>query len=343
MDRTERQQRAAAIVQVFVRPWCLPLDAVQVDFLAGWILDGPVGSPMPDGVPRLPIDTEEWELLRSAVLGSVDSAHPQETVDALVQTQIAALAARIDEMRAARARERRPVELLFVHGLESHPNGSKVRLLRDQGFEVTAPDMEMALWRLNRRNSALRNLLRSAEVWIVATLVAVGLGSAIVTPSVVQAIVAVIATGVWWATRRRALLAHALARSFDTSVEIQRQALRVRRPAVVVGSSWGGAVVAELVRRGDWDGPTVLLAPAIRSVGTWSGRDTGPTVAALRSAPLSIVVFHDPADHTVPHADSVALAGGSRIVLRSVDAGGHRLLGILKSGELADTLRRIAG
>jgi hypothetical protein len=34
------------------------------------------------------------------------------------------------------------------------------------------------------------------------------------------------------------------------------------QPDIVVGSSWGGAVALELVAKGSWTGPTLLLAPA---------------------------------------------------------------------------------
>ena len=32
--------------------------------------------------------------------------------------------------------------IIFAHGLEGSPNGSKIRSLRDAGFEVVAPDFQ---------------------------------------------------------------------------------------------------------------------------------------------------------------------------------------------------------
>ena len=45
---------------------------------------------------------------------------------------------------------------------------------------------------------------------------------------------------------------------------------------------------------------------------------------------------------TVPFDDSVALAADSKIELRSVSGGGHRLLELVDRGELADTIRALS-
>ena len=60
---------------------------------------------------------------------------------------------------------------------------------------------------------------------------------------------------------------HALTPEMDTKdfpacVEVQRDAIASFQPDVVVGSSFGGAVVVELLRSNGWRGPTLLLAQA---------------------------------------------------------------------------------
>jgi pimeloyl-ACP methyl ester carboxylesterase len=45
-------------------------------------------------------------------------------------------------------------------------------------------------------------------------------------------------------------------------VEVQAAALREFHPHVLVGSSYGGAIAVELLQRGVWRGPTLLLAQA---------------------------------------------------------------------------------
>ena len=60
------------------------------------------------------------------------------------------------------------VRVLFVHGLESGPHGSKVRYLKRVFGDrnVYCANMRMSLWRPDRANSLLRSGLREvARRW----------------------------------------------------------------------------------------------------------------------------------------------------------------------------------
>ena len=122
------------------------------------------------------------------------------------------------------------VRVLFCHGLESGPLGRKVVGLREAGFAVTAPDMEMSLFNPARRNSVVRSLLSP---------------SALLTR---------------WPSDWLGL---ALADSFDACVDVQRAALADGEHDVLLGSSWGGAVAAALLADGSWKGPAVIMCPAL--------------------------------------------------------------------------------
>lgn len=239
-------------------------------------------------------------------------------------------------------RPRPAPRVLFLHGLESGPGGDKVVALRAAGLEVDAPDMQMSLRRLDRRNSVVRNLLRLREARAavaVALVAAIGGGRR-------ARVASAIGTAAWVAARGPALQRRALRRSYEACIEVQQRAIERHRPDVLLGSSWGGAVAVELVARGLWRGPTVLLAPAFHRVAHRMGwPSVEADLAQLRAlaAIRPVVVFHDPVDDTIPFADSVALAGRSPIELARVDAGGHRLMGLLDDGSLVATLRRVAG
>jgi hypothetical protein len=236
------------------------------------------------------------------------------------------------------------MRVLFIHGLEGHPTGTKVVQLRAQGFDVHAADMEMSVWNMRKPNAVVRNLLRLPELRLAVGASLLGLAAAARRRSLLGATAAVAAGGIWATQRRRALTRTAVTRSFERCVRVQRQAIASVRPDVVVGSSWGGAVAAELLHDGAWNGPTVFLAPAIARVGERLGRapslrdDRGARLRA-RAVEIPMVIFHDPTDTVVPYADSERLAADSAIDMRSVDAGGHRLLGLLERGELAACLR----
>lgn len=194
--------------------------------------------------------------------------------------------------------------------------------MRADGFDVVAPDLQMGVLRFGRRNSVLRSALRLVEPRLVVGG-ALGLGLA-GFPWVALGAFAAVA-----AVRQQAVIARAVAASFDACVAVARSALADAKPDVVVGSSWGGAVATQL----GWTGRLILLAPAVAKVEAWMRR---PLVVP----PLTAVVFHDPNDDTVPFADSEALARAHPgVALRRVSAGGHRLMGLLDSGALAAEIR----
>lgn len=234
--------------------------------------------------------------------------------------------------------------ILFMHGLEGHPNGSKVVLLRGMGFDVHAADMQMSVWSLRRSNSVLRQLLRSKELWgalAVTGLLLAGVGW---SPWLVPA--ALLWASGWSALRLRTVAARAMGRSFDHCVAVQAQALHDYPPDIVIGSSWGGAVAAALLATGRWRGPTILLAPACQKISAWTFRhDIDATIEGLRThcAGQPVRIFHDPTDDTVHYEHTVQLAQGAGLELCTVDAGGHRLLGLLESGQLADEIQELVG
>lgn len=228
--------------------------------------------------------------------------------------------------------------ILFVHGLESRAHGSKTILLREQGFDVRAHDMQMGVMQVARKNSVARMALRLPEVQMVLGAVTATLGLRRSKQGVMMAS----AMGAsWYALRKDIVVAKALGNSFAACVEIQRAAVLLEQPDIVVGSSWGGAVVVELMRQGVWNGKTVLLAPAVHRVCVKTRRGDSREIARqLRGK--RIVIFHDPTDDVVPFVDSEALAAEGQFELRAVDGGGHRLLGICKDGRLAEALRALA-
>ncbi len=236
-----------------------------------------------------------------------------------------------------------PPRVLFLHGLEGRPDGAKARAMEAAGLEVHAADMHMSRWALGKRNSFARQLLRMPEPWLTVGGGLAGLAWSAQRRSVLGAVASIAASGGWLALRRDVLLGAAIARSLDACVAIQREAIETFRPHVVVGSSWGGAVAAELLLEGAWRGPTLLLAPAFAKVRRATGRPVGEAEAELRriAERTPIAIVHDPSDAVIAHQDSLRLSAGSRIALRSVDGGGHRLLGFVDRGELATEARRL--
>jgi predicted esterase len=122
-------------------------------------------------------------------------------------------------------------------------------------------------------------------------------------------------------------------RDFAGCVDAQARALAETGPDVVVGSSFGGAVAVELLARGAWRGPTLLLAQAALKLGRTRVLPVG----------VPVILVHGLRDDVVAIDDSRALAatGSARLVkLIEVDDD-HRLQTLLDSGRLANLVREV--
>jgi len=119
----------------------------------------------------------------------------------------------------------------------------------------------------------------------------------------------------------------------DTAAAIERplaqarEALRSQRRRLVIGSSFGGALLVSLLHARDWAGPSLLLAPAHARLGRRRPLPTGARA----------LLIHGTRDATVPLRDSRTLAAdsGPAVELWEVD-GDHRLATLL----IDDTLHR---
>jgi predicted esterase len=87
-------------------------------------------------------------------------------------------------------------------------------------------------------------------------------------------------------------------RHFGACVELHARVLEEFQPHVLVGSSFGGAVVVELLMRGLFRGPTLLLAQAAVRYRADARLPEG----------VPVTLVHAPLDEVVPFAGSEQLA-----------------------------------
>jgi predicted esterase len=123
-------------------------------------------------------------------------------------------------------------------------------------------------------------------------------------------------------------------RDFAASVEVQAAALREFEPHVLVGSSYGGAIAVELLQRGAWHGPTLLLAQAALRCG----------LPAELPADVTVWLVHGTRDAIIGPEDSRVLArSGSpgRVRLIEVDDV-HALHTTVEDGRLLAWVEELA-
>lgn len=120
---------------------------------------------------------------------------------------------------------------------------------------------------------------------------------------------------------------------FESCVAVHAGTLMSFKPDVLVGSSFGGAVVVALLMRKLWRGPTLLLAQAALHYNP----------AAQLPAGVPVVLAHGLEDEIVPLDHSrrlAATAPGSATVVEY--QAGHRLSELIVNGELAKLVERAA-
>ena len=237
-------------------------------------------------------------------------------------------------------------KILYIHGLESGPVGAKTIALSER-FDCHAEDMYMSRFNIFKKNSVIRNAVRQQTapflVFSAPLIVAAARGF---YPRLVLPSIACYFVGMYYL--RDVMLRPALRASLEQCVEIQQRAIAEYRPDVVVGSSWGGAVATELLKRGVWRGPTVLLAPAWYDVQKLLHADTASKSLdtfhkkhlwlALGAQDKKYLIVHGDDDQVISVKHSRLFHEFNRYAfdLKVIPNAEHRLRDITASGQLCD-------
>ncbi|HEX2677872.1 MAG TPA: hypothetical protein VHM19_14565 [Polyangiales bacterium] len=121
-------------------------------------------------------------------------------------------------------------------------------------------------------------------------------------------------------------------RDFESCVQVHAQALASFRPDVLVGSSFGGAVVVELLARGLYTGPTLLLAQAALHYNPNARLPEGVPVTLVHARQDDIVAFE--------HSERLARTGTPGMVELLARDDDHPLSKLCDSGELITLVER---
>lgn len=118
---------------------------------------------------------------------------------------------------------------------------------------------------------------------------------------------------------------------FPACVALQASELARFQPDVLIGSSFGGAVALELLRRGLWRGPTLLIAQAGVKLGVCEALPAG----------VPVLLVHGTRDEVVDpeHSRRLARTGTPALVrLHELDDA-HRLDRLVNEDRLGDLVR----
>lgn len=121
---------------------------------------------------------------------------------------------------------------------------------------------------------------------------------------------------------------------FESCVQLQADTIARFKPHVLVGSSFGGAVALALLQRGQWSGPTLLLAQAGTRVG----------LPAVLPAGVPVWIVHGIHDEVIDPADSFRLAAhGAPALVKLIEVDDdHSLRASVADGDLVHWVSELA-
>lgn len=200
--------------------------------------------------------------------------------------------------------------VVFAHGLESGPQGSKAKYLANH-FDTSTPDLQMSAYNPLKANSPAR---------IILGYIAAGVGLCIALPPPGRYYV-----GAAWLALSVFIVRWGLRRSLARCACILAAEIELVKPDVCIGSSWGGAVLLRCMSDGAWSGPSVLLAPAIAAAGCWGWLWPRHSPAIPTSAAQRCLVVQGCLDDTVPASEVHAWSKQVGMRCLMLEDGDHRL------------------
>lgn len=235
------------------------------------------------------------------------------------------------------------LKVVYAHAMESGARGPTVRYLESlPGVHVIAPDQEMSLFNVRRRNCSLRCL----PLGFLTSPTALGLcllGLVLVakgTHALLKLSGVLCLLGCLLRTLKCAVMV-----SMGRCTAVLMEAIQDVEPDVIVGSSWGGAVAVQCAARGATKhAALVLLGPALAAAG-WKSLlfpDTSSTVLPTSLLSAGILVLHSKKDQLVPVAASRRFCTRNDVPLTEIPGGDHRLYGLIRTGRLEQLIRSMA-
>ena len=216
------------------------------------------------------------------------------------------------------------LKILYVHGWESGPNGIKSQALQKK-FDVYGKEQSVGAFNIFKKNSVISNIIKQQFLYI-AGLIGSVFGTYYYLNNKKQdinknknkiylytSLISLFWFGTIW-IKRDYIISKALKASINSSIIIQRNAILKHKPDILIGSSFGGAVIMYLLRKKIWNGPTILLAPGYTKVIRYIRYDIKNVSNSLNLMNINnysnnkkILIIHGDKDSQIKLEDSVKL------------------------------------
>eukprot|EP01084_Bolivina_argentea_P275537 469931_1 len=247
----------------------------------------------------------------------------------------------------ATSKKNKKLKILFIHGLNSGPFGNKVVPLR-KDFDVCALDMKMSMKDITRINSVYCNVFKQQILPILLCII-------ITIYNTLFGVTIIILYLSFAYIYKDLILSKAWQSSMNACIEIQKTAIIQYKPDLLIGSSWGGAVTVEIIKREIWNGPCILLCPSYykhyqRMYGIQKSDEYKQNI--LENAfclnlkenknNKKYLIVHGQRDKCVPlrHSTLLRKYNINNFNLKQVKRGNHLLSKFTESGELNEIVKQ---
>lgn len=205
--------------------------------------------------------------------------------------------------------------ILFIHGLEAGINGEKGVYLRKTFKNCICPDLQVSKFKVYLKNSFLRNMITNpyfvgvtSGILIFSYLIYSKFG---LIPTIIVGLLTLIPMITVF---NKHLIRNAIKKSLESNIETAYTNIVKHEPKVLIGSSWGGSVVLNLIQRGLWNGHTILIAPAFYAVNKVVFNNQKEKIKEFRLSEAKnlngkIIIYHSIDDEVIHYEDSEYLCG----------------------------------
>jgi hypothetical protein len=233
--------------------------------------------------------------------------------------------------------------ILFLHGLEAGISGRKTKHLKKHFENCICPDLEVSIYKLNRKNSFLRIMLFNPFMIALLSLTIIFTILLLEYFNIILSIILPLSLLIIsFKLAKNYFVSNAVSIALENNISLAEKELKKHNPKVLIGSSWGGAVAVNLIQRGVWKGHTILLAPAYQKV-----KETIMKIQEEQSFQFKnlvhyegkIIVYHSHLDEIIPIENSHLLCESSEnknsefYELKLISSDNHKLESLIEAPE----------
>ena len=156
--------------------------------------------------------------------------------------------------------------ILYLHDINSGPFCNIGKFLNNE-FNSNNPDLQVADFKVNKKNSFLKNFLLDNYFHLPLFLLAfISYVIYLKVSSIYGIILFFVAFLLLILIGRKTYIRRAVTKSLESNIYLVEKLIKKDNPDILIGHGWGGALIINLIKRNIWKGNAILIAPSFYKV-----------------------------------------------------------------------------